>query len=115
MPIQTPFSFNFSCPEGTNKIQRNIVNARSLKSFFAYVEDDNKGPVYINAYITIYGSDYPIVSGSIFDSEGPNRKILNWQGSLPIRSGFTNILTIEYSNYCGEDIDLIKVGGVVER
>jgi len=113
---KTPFSFNFSCPEGTATIgPKRIMYSRALLTIGAYVEDDNKGPVLIDIYIIIEGNKYPIVQDVIFDGEGHNAKRLNWNGFLPLSKAMPNELYVIYANYSGEDIDAVRITGVLER
>jgi len=110
-----PFTHSFSCPQGTNTIEKETIIGRELSNFFVYIEDDNKGPVYINAYLVMLGAKYPLANGSIYDGAGPNRQILTSERIYPIDRGLGALITIEYSNYCGENITSVKFGWFVRR
>ena len=110
-----PFTSSFSCPQGTDSITIDIINTRYVSDFFCYVEDDNKGPVYINAYLVMANTKFPLVNGSIYDGAGPNRKILKCDRDYPIDRALGAEVTIEYSNYSGQDITLVKFGWIAHR
>ena len=113
---KTPFSFNFSCPEGTATIgPKRIINARALVELCAYIEDDNKGPVLLDIYVEVDGNKYPLPQAIIFDASGNNAKRYFWQGYKPLSTAMSNLLYIVYTNRSGEDINAVRVTGVVER
>ena len=113
---KTPFTFNFSCPEGETTIgPKRIVNASAIISLSAYVEDDEKGPVLLDIYVVIDEVKYPIIQESISDLGGSNAVRIQWKGYQPLSYVDTNLLYIVATNWCGESIDAIRINGVVER
>ena len=111
-----PFSFNFSCPQGTATLgPKRIINSSALLEIGAYIEDANAGAVLIDIYIEIEGNKYPIKQEVIFDAAGNNAKRLSWKGYKPLSRAMPNDLYITYTNRSGADITAVRITGVVER
>lgn len=114
---QTPFSFPFSCPQGSAEVKKGIRHPwRRLTSLTVNIDDDGLGPILINVYILIEGRKHQLGQPTgIFDAEGDNAKRFEWQGLKPLSMILPNLLVIQYSNLSGSDIDSVTVSGVVER
>ena len=116
MVRQTPFSYNFSSPIGANEFKIGIRRFGKLTSLSVFIEDDNAGPILINAYILVEGQKQQIANPTgIYDGEGPNAKRFNWQGTKPLSLILENVLTIEHVNYSSGAIDKVRVSGVLDR
>lgn len=116
MVRQTPFSYNFSCPQGVDQFTIGIRRFGRLTSLSVFIEDDNAGVILINAYILVEGHKQQIDNPTaIYDGEGSNAKRFNWKGVKPLSLILGNVLTIEHTNYSGSDINSVRVSGVLER
>lgn len=114
---QTPFSYPFSCPQGSDTIKLNIRSRwKRITSITVNIEDDNAGPILINIYVLIEGKKHQLGQPTaIYDGEGHNAKRFEWSEGKPLSLILPNQLVIEYTNLSGFDIETVTVSGVVER
>ena len=104
MPRLTPFSNSFSTLSGTQGTKNYQMTGRELRSFTAYVETDNVGPILIDVHILIEDKKHQLGEAiGIYDGDGFNSKKKFWTGILPLSRFMKNTLVINYSNYCGSD------------
>lgn len=116
MARHTPFSFNFSSPQGVNENKKLIRNSSKLISLSVFVEDDKAGPILINVHVLVEGQKHQLGQPTgIYDGEGSNAKRFDWQGILPLSLILGNDLIIQHTNYSGAAIELVRCSGVVER
>ena len=116
MAQQHPFSYSFSCPQGSDKWTLGIRGRSRLMSLTIEIEDDNLGPILINAYVLVEGVKHQIGQPTtIYDGEGNNAKRFAWDLEKPLSRYTVNVLTVEHTNYCGSDIKSVRVSGVLKR
>ena len=116
MPRLIPFSTSFSIKDNQQKKVPFTINGRALTSLTIEVVDDNKGPILVSANISFREEVHQIGQPTvIYNGDGYNAVLFTWQGEQPFNRYFSNKLNILASNYCGEDIEKVKVSGVVKR
>ena len=117
MPLLTPFSYSFSCPQGANHWTLGLTMMYSfLKSCSIHIEDDNAGPILINAYLLVEGKRHQLGNPvGIYDGEGSNAKVFDWTGTKPLSKAFQNVLVIDHTNYSGADVNSVRVSGMLQR
>lgn len=103
MPRLVPLSYSFFTLSGNQGYHSYSINARELRSFTAYVETDNVGPVLVDVHVLVEGVKHQLGQEGIYDGDGYNAKKLTWQGQLPLSRLLPNELIINYTNLCGDD------------
>lgn len=103
-----PLSYSFSTTSGNQGYLSYSINARELRSFTAYIETDNVGPVLVDVHVLVEGQKHQLGQEGIFDGDGYNAKKLQWpkhggSGQLPLSRLLPNELIINYSNLCPDD------------
>lgn len=114
MPRLIPFSLNFFTSNNSSGSKKYILTGRILRSFTAYVETDNVGPVLVDVYVEINGVKHMLGQNVIFDGDGYNAERLFWTGELPLSRNMRNYLYVQYANYCGTDA-WVRFTGVVQK
>ena len=85
-----------------------------MRSFTAYAETDNVGPILVDAHVLVDGKKHQLGQEGVFDGDGYNATKLTWTGELPLSRIMPNILVVSYSNYCGDDAD-VRFTGTVKK
>ena len=90
------------------------MTGRELRSFTAYVETDNVGPILIDTHLLVEDKKHQLEQEGIFDGDGYNSNKLTWTGELPLSGILPSNLVINWSNYCGDDA-VIRFTGTVKK
>ena len=113
-----PFTYSFSINHNQTKVMTfSLGRCSKFLSLTVEIEDDNLGPVLINAKVTSGSLAHQLGNPtSIFDGDGINAKRFVWDKTpLPLSRDEVNKLVISASNYCGDDINSIRFTGVKRR
>lgn len=118
MARETPFTYSFSILNGTTKTMTFSLGVCSgFISLTINVVDDGLGPILINAKITSGSLVHQLGQPTaINDGDGINAVRFAWDKKLiPLSRSEKNLLIIQASNYCGDDIETVKFTGVKRK
>ena len=107
------FSFPFIANNGATGTIPRIIAGESLRSLSIYINEDALGPIFVSAYLQVDGDIHHLGQKAIFDAAGFNAGRFEWTGDKPLSKISNNVLNIQYANYCGDNVNIVQVTGVV--